>query len=74
MRRPAPAPAIYNATRQVGAVLGSAAIAVLMDSRLAAQGLNFSPSEAGGGNLPQQVFAPFADAMSQAMLLPAAVL
>ena len=52
----------------------SAAIAVLMDSRLAAQGLNFSPSEAGGGNLPQQVFSPFADAMSQAMLLPAAVL
>ncbi len=65
---------IYNATRQVGAVLGSAAIAVLMDSRLAAQGLNFSPSEAGGGNLPQQVFSPFADAMAQAMLLPAAVL
>ena len=30
---------VYNATRQVGAVLGSAAIAVLMDSRLAAQGL-----------------------------------
>jgi EmrB/QacA subfamily drug resistance transporter len=65
---------IYNATRQVGAVLGSAAIAVLMDSRLAAQGLNFSPSEAGGGNLPKQVFEPFATAMSQAMLLPAAIL
>jgi EmrB/QacA subfamily drug resistance transporter len=65
---------IYNATRQVGAVLGSAAIAVLMDSRLAAQGLDFTPSEAGGGNLPQQVFTPFAEAMSQAMLLPAAVL
>ena len=65
---------IYNATRQVGAVLGSAAIAVLMDSRLAAQGLTFSPSEAGGGNLPQQVFAPFAEAMSQAMLLPAGIL
>ena len=30
---------VYNATRQVGAVLGSAAIAVLMDSRLAAEGL-----------------------------------
>jgi EmrB/QacA subfamily drug resistance transporter len=65
---------VYNATRQVGAVLGSAAIAVLMDSRLAAQGLSFSPSEAGGGNLPPQVLAPFAEAMSQAMLLPAGVL
>ena len=65
---------VYNATRQVGAVLGSAAIAVLMDSRLSAQGLRFSPSEAGGGHLPQQVFAPFSHAMSQAMLLPPAVL
>ena len=65
---------IYNATRQVGAVLGSAAIAVLMDSRLAAQGLNFQPSEAGGGHLPAQVFAPFAEAMSESMLLPAGVL
>ncbi len=65
---------IYNATRQVGAVLGSAAIAVLMDSRLSAQGLDFSPSEAGGGNLPQQVLAPFAHAMAQSMLLPAGIL
>ena len=65
---------IYNATRQVGAVLGSAAIAVLMDSRLSAQGLKFEPSEAGGGNLPAQVFDPFSTAMSQAMLLPAAFL
>jgi EmrB/QacA subfamily drug resistance transporter len=65
---------IYNATRQVGAVLGSAAIAVLMDSRLSAQGLSFSPSEAGGSHLPAQVFAPFSNAMSEAMMLPAGVL
>ncbi|MET0997233.1 MAG: DHA2 family efflux MFS transporter permease subunit, partial [Marmoricola sp.] len=68
MHRAGAGAGVYNATRQVGAVLGSAAIAVLMDSRLEAQGLNFSPSEAGGGNLPQQVFAPFSEAMSQAML------
>jgi EmrB/QacA subfamily drug resistance transporter len=74
MRQAGAGAGVYNATRQVGAVLGSAAIAVLMDSRLSAQGLNFSPSEAGGGNLPQQVFEPFAEAMSQAMLLPAAIL
>ncbi len=65
---------VYNATRQVGAVLGAAAIAVLMDSRLAAQGLKFEPTEAGGGNLPAQVLAPFSDAMAQAMLLPPAIL
>ena len=53
---------------------GSAAIAVLMDSRLSAQGLHFSPSEAGGGNLPAQVFDAFAQAMSESILLPAAVL
>jgi len=74
MRQAGAGAGVYNATRQVGAVLGSAAIAVLMDSRLAAQGLQFSPSEAGGGNLPAQVFQPFSDAMSQAMLLPAGAL
>jgi hypothetical protein len=65
---------IYNATRQVGAVLGSAAIAVLMDSRLAAEGLNFSPSEGTGGALPAPVVGPFSDAMATSTLLPAAVL
>ncbi len=66
---------VYNATRQVGAVLGAAGIAVLIDARLAAQGLSggFSP-EAGGSQLPVQAQAPFAEAMAQTMLLPAAVL
>ena len=45
--RPAPAPGVYNANRQVGAVLGSAAIAVLIDARLAAEGL---PAFAGTGS------------------------
>ena len=67
---------IYNATRQVGSVLGSAAVAVLMDSRLAAQGLQFKPSGGStGGALPGAVLAPFSDAMAQAMLIvPAAFL
>ena len=67
---------VYNATRQVGAVLGSAAIAVLMDSRLAAQGLT-----AGGGGerrppgrCPRRCTSPFSEAMAQSMLLPAAML
>ena len=40
---------VYNATRQVGGVLGSAAIAVLMDSRLAHFGLGGVGSPEGGG-------------------------
>jgi EmrB/QacA subfamily drug resistance transporter len=66
---------VYNATRQVGAVLGAAAIALIMDSRLAAHHLptSFTP-EAGSSRLPEAVRDGFAEAMAQAMLLPAAVL
>jgi EmrB/QacA subfamily drug resistance transporter len=65
---------VYNATRLVGSVIGSAGIAVLMDSRLAAQGLGAGGPEAAGRSLPEQVFGPFSEAMSEALLLPAAVL
>jgi EmrB/QacA subfamily drug resistance transporter len=65
---------VYNATRQVGAVLGAAAIAVFMDARLAAQGLQLDPAEGNtGGRLPEQVVGPFSDAMQQALLLPTGV-
>ena len=77
MRRAGAGAGVYNATRQVGAVLGAAAIAVLMDSRLAANlpGAGTGGSTAfTGGALPQQLLAPFSQAMSQAMLLPPAVL
>ncbi|UFS58915.1 DHA2 family efflux MFS transporter permease subunit [Subtercola endophyticus] len=67
---------VYNTTRQVGAVIGSAAIAALMQSRLTA----LLPAAAGGGAsagetgaLPDVAKAGFATAMSQAMLLPAIV-
>ncbi|MEI5674216.1 MULTISPECIES: DHA2 family efflux MFS transporter permease subunit [unclassified Nocardioides] len=67
---------VYNATRQVGAVLGSAAIAVLIDARLAAEGLpSFSgAAESATGGLPQAALDGFADAMAASTLLPAAVL
>ncbi|MDQ6687565.1 MAG: DHA2 family efflux MFS transporter permease subunit [Actinomycetota bacterium] len=66
---------VYNATRQVGAVLGSAAIALLMDSRLAADGLRLDPSRAAGSSgIPAQAQAPFSHAMAQAMYLPPTVL
>jgi EmrB/QacA subfamily drug resistance transporter len=62
---------VYNATRQVGAVLGSAAIAVLMDSRIAAHGLSFRPSRAdGGGAMPAAALDAFSKAMADSMLLP----
>jgi EmrB/QacA subfamily drug resistance transporter len=65
---------VYNATRQVGAVLGSAAIAVFMDSRLAAAGLHFEPASGNAGStLPAQALEPFSDAMQQALLLPTGV-
>ena len=67
---------IYNTTRQVGAVFGSAAIGVLMQSRLTANlpsmgGGSFSTT--GAGRLPAPLHAGFADAMAQSLLLPAAV-
>ncbi|MBB6628377.1 DHA2 family efflux MFS transporter permease subunit [Nocardioides sp. KIGAM211] len=65
---------VYNATRQVGAVLGSAAIAVLIDSRLAAQGLPSFQGEGGSGTVPAAIAQKFSDAMAQTMLLPPAVL
>ncbi|XVX21380.1 DHA2 family efflux MFS transporter permease subunit [Actinomycetota bacterium] len=69
---------VYNTTRQIGAVLGSAAIAVLMESRLAAHlgdraASGGAESMAGGGGLPAPVREGFSAALSEAMLLPAAI-
>ena len=65
---------VYNATRQIGAVVGSAAIALLMDARLAANGLVFDPTKATGSDLPPQVHVRFSTAMAEALLLTPAVL
>ena len=68
---------VYNTTRQVGAVLGSAGIAALMEARLHAT----LPAAASGqqaegvvGQLPPALHQPYAEAMAQSMLLPAGVL
>ncbi len=63
---------VYNTTRQVGAVLGSAAIGALITARLAAQGLTGGSSEAGVGHLPEFVREPFSTAMSESIWLPPA--
>lgn len=70
---------VYNATRQVGAVLGSAAIAVLMESRLSAHGLGVgagvSAETAGAaGGLPEAAWPAFSQAMGESLLLLPAVL
>jgi hypothetical protein len=67
---------VYNATRQVGAVLGSAAIAVLIDTRLAANGLHSDGASQTSTvqQLPALIRAPFSNAMSETLLLPVAVL
>ena len=66
---------VYNANRQVGAVLGSAAIAVLIDARLAANGLGSAGAEpSAAGQLPARLAGAFSDSMSQALLLVPVVL
>jgi EmrB/QacA subfamily drug resistance transporter len=70
---------VYNTTRQVGAVLGSAGIAVLMESRLAHNlpampGGTPSGEAAAGGRLPPLLHQGFSDSMAQSLILPALVL
>lgn len=68
---------IYNTTRTIGSVLGSAAIAVFMQARLESNlpaAAESGSGSFGGGALPEVVVAPFSTAMAQTMLLPAVVL
>jgi len=67
---------VYNATRQVGSVLGSAGIAAFMTSRISAEMPGAASRPAGQDTalqLPEFLRAPFAAALSQSMLLPAFV-
>jgi MFS family permease len=70
---------VYNATRQVGSVLGSASMAAFMTWQLSVHmPLTFAVVTRGEGGeaaantaLPESLRAPFAEAMSKSMLLPA---
>lgn len=67
---------VFNTTRQIGAVLGSAAVAALIQARLAAElpssGAGAPVNEASmSGALPEALHAGFSTAMSQSTLLPA---
>jgi EmrB/QacA subfamily drug resistance transporter len=68
--------AVYNSVRQLGAVLGSAAMAAFMTWRIGAEmPPHASTQDAGDGAIPLQlpefVREPFSAAMSQSVLLPA---
>ncbi|MEV3902101.1 MFS transporter [Mycobacterium sp. NPDC050551] len=67
---------VYNATRQVGSVLGSAGMAAFMTSRIGAEMPGGGSAPVGEGAvtaLPAFLHEPFAAAMSQSILLPAFV-
>jgi hypothetical protein len=76
MRQAGAGAGIYNTTRTVGSVIGSAAIAALMQSRLEANlpGAADAGGEFTTGQLPDAVAGGFAAAMAQSMLLPAAAM
>ncbi|WP_269078799.1 DHA2 family efflux MFS transporter permease subunit [Demequina globuliformis] len=76
---------VYNTTRQVGAVMGSAAIATVMVSRVSAELSEFgngAPTVGGEavagsltqGPLPDAVLESFSTAMAQTLVLPALVM
>ena len=68
---------VYNTTRQVGGVLGSAGIAAFMTSRLGAElpgmKLGGDTTEGTVAELPAFLKVPFSAALSQSLLLPAFV-
>lgn len=69
---------VYNTTRQVGSVLGSASMAAFMSARITAElpsaATGSAPrGEVGATHLPPFLHEPFAVAMSQSILLPAFV-
>jgi len=75
MRQAGAGAGVYNTTRQVGSVLGSAGVGALITARMSAQGLEGGVSEGGSSQaLPEFLREPFSTALSQSMLLPAAVL
>ncbi|MEV0945941.1 MFS transporter [Rhodococcus sp. NPDC049939] len=63
---------VYNTTRQVGGVIGVAAIGALMTLRLTANGVP-ERTVAELGTLPSELRDGFAVAMAQSMMLPAVV-
>jgi EmrB/QacA subfamily drug resistance transporter len=68
---------VYNTTRQIGGVLGSAGMAAFMTARISAELPDGAEPPAGADGpvieLPAFLHAPFSAALSQSLLLPAFV-
>ncbi len=62
---------IYNTTRTIGSVVGSAAIAALMQARIEANLPDDADAAISGTVLPDSLAEGFARAMSESILLPA---
>ena len=76
-RQAGAASGIYNTTRTMGSVIGSAGIAALMQARLEANlggAASGSASGLGTGQLPAAIVEPFSSAMGQSMLLSVAAM
>lgn len=67
---------VYNTTRQIGSVLGSAAIAAVLANRFATYlpGVSASRGASPSGAMPAAIADKFAHALSDAALVPAIVL
>lgn len=70
---------VYNTARQIGAVLGAAAMAALMSGRIAAELGAGAPDALASGDagqtlLPDAMREGFAAAMAQSLIMPAAVI
>lgn len=69
---------VYNTTRTIGSVLGSASIAAIMQASIVANMPTSADGTAqdvgfGGGQLPPGIAEPFALAMGQSLIVPAIV-
>ncbi|KAA0024165.1 DHA2 family efflux MFS transporter permease subunit [Antrihabitans cavernicola] len=66
---------VFNEMRQVGAVIGSAAMSALVTARLAAHGIEGGGAPAGANTkLPAALVHPFSSALGDSMYLPVAIL
>ncbi|MFI6433386.1 DHA2 family efflux MFS transporter permease subunit [Rhodococcus oryzae] len=64
---------IYNTTRQVGSVLGSAVVGALITARMTAHSLPTASSDEGG-HLPSLIKAPYASALTESLYLTVGLL
>jgi hypothetical protein len=67
---------VYNALRQVGSVLGSAAVGAVVASRMAVHGLpaDLAGGTKGGTTVPEALRAAFGSALADSVYLPVALL